>query len=494
MTDAVVAQTPASPIKPEEQNSKDLSAGKMRGARYFAALLFVAATSSIPVLAGVITIVLDSTPTNLPKVDNTLSLSNQLVKVLHWLGPNTMVLILGLFITFIVWLLLGIFFQPFATFEYGRFSDPEHIKKEFSTLNAQYRVLKEERDREKKHRSDQSIGSDSENGTVKDMALEEIKNQLHDIEEIMKRPGLLWVLSTGYINLWSRLHRVQEILLDLLPCQTIIDGAKNDDLRLFGSLIPNKDNLQVLIKNSISTLSSSTTTTSQDAKRRDQQAARSDLHKVRTALHKFTEERWEGLVLARNQIMLTAFVTGCFTYLLVAIAILSNVQQVIIIEGMVFYSLGIIVGLFGQLYNEWQSKDPVGDDYGLATARIIVTPLLSGLAAIVGVFLVVMLSITLITPQHSSSSTFPKLETIFAIDTYPQNLLYAAIFGFLPSLVIRLLQQRTDQVLSQIQSSSAGDHKSSDASAVQGNSGSNSTQSNATGSTSVQNSSSGGSS
>jgi len=150
-----------------------------------------------------------------------------------------------------------------------------------------------------------------------------------------------------------------------------------------------------------------------------------------------------GLVRARNQLMVTAFLTTFFTYILVIIAILANVPRMTnTIDAMVFYFLGAIVGLFGRLFDE-RNADTVMDDYGLSMARIIVTPLISGLAALVGVLFV------------TTSST---VDTIYNITL--QNLVFAAVLGFAPNILISSLQSKSEEIKGQIKSASPADQKS----------------------------------
>ena len=177
------------------------------------------------------------------------------------------------------------------------------------------------------------------------------------------------------------MNRADEALIEVLPSETVIESANLDKLRLTNSEIPNWEGLNELLERAIKTLRSEVAPNTQRL------AAIADIRKVKAALHKFTNERWDGLVRARNVLVVTAFLAALFTYILVAITILAEVSKVKIEEAMVFYFVGAIVGLFSRIYDEKKTNNVI-DDCGLTMARIIVTPLLSGLAALVGVFLV----------------------------------------------------------------------------------------------------------
>jgi hypothetical protein len=205
--------------------------------------------------------------------------------------------------------------------------------------------------------------------------------------------------------------------------------------------------------------------------RNKEQEARSTIRKARSALHNFTNERWDALVRARNQLMGAALLASIFTYLLVVLAILVSVVPGVVLPSTnfpailgqitLFYLLGAVVGLFSRALSESNEKDTDiahSDDYGLTAARILVTPMLSGLAALVGVLLVAMLSITLSTTISHGATTFSTFAAnIYNFNVNPQNLVFAAIFGYLPSLVIGLLKQQTNKIQSEIHGSGPAD-------------------------------------
>jgi len=253
--------------------------------------------------------------------------------------------------------------------------------------------------------------------------------------------------------MWDRINKVDEAMVGVLPCQTVIESANYDELSLSG--VPESKDLLDLLDKAIHTMlallkkttdpkkvtnppSLSAANNGQDSQQSEQEA-RSDIRKVKSALHKFTNERWDGLVRARNQLIGTAFLTAFFTYILVIIAILANVPRMNTIDAMVFYFLGAIVGLFGRLFDE-RNADKVVDDYSLSTIRIIVTPLISGLAVLIGVLFV------------TTSST---LDTIYTITI--QNLVLAAVLGFSPNILINKLLSKSEEIKGQIKSASPSD-------------------------------------
>ena len=466
-----------------------------RGNRYFGALVLVAAIIPLPFLAALITIItyLSTSPL-----------------------PAGALIILGLIITLVLWLLLAIPCRHFATAEGARPSDYKSLQREITVLRKEVDVIEYE--------------------TTREIAIADIRGNLEGIDKILKRDGLTW-LSTGYVSLWDRINEADEAIIDVLPCETVIESAKYEELRLKNSEVPDCKDLFTLLEKAIQTLSSDPNRSKQSSEQNQDnnlqqnlaqamlalladhidsstrsvsteeplykricrsigrtfqpgshhqdkanklqqymaqamlallrkatdppspstaingqvsqqsvQEARADIRKVKAALHKFTNERWDGLVRARNQLMVTAFLTTFFTYILVIIAVLANVPLMNTLDAMVFYFLGAIVGLFGRLFDE-RNADTVMDDYGLSMARIIVTPLISGLAALVGVLFV---------------TTSATIDTIYKINL--QNLLFAAVLGFAPNILITMLQNKSEEIKGQIKSASPSDQKSGKAS------------------------------
>jgi len=118
-----------------------------------------------------------------------------------------------------------------------------------------------------------------------------------------------------------------------------------------------------------------------------------------------------------------------------------------------FYMAGAVSGLFGRFYNEVNTNTAI-DDFGLSLARLIATPLLSGLAGIGGVIITLVLSDTL------TSTASITLESMFKIDL--GTLLTAAAFGLAPNLIISGLQQRTAKYATDLQKSKGGGRSSRD--------------------------------
>ncbi len=107
--------------------------------------------------------------------------------------------------------------------------------------------------------------------------------------------------------------------------------------------------------------------------------------------------------------------------------------------GVAFYLVGALVGLFNRLRGEADSDSAV-EDYGLALARLVHTPLFSGLAAVSGVLLTAILAgFSGVATTSSGTASASLLSDIFKLN--PGSLLLAALFGLTPGLLIDRLGQ-----------------------------------------------------
>jgi hypothetical protein len=404
---------------------------KPRGNRYFGALVLLAAFIPLPFLAALITLIAYLSPSSLPEV-----------AFFQRLGSSNLVIILGLIITFVLWLLLAIPCKYLATAEGGRPSDYASLQRKYKVLKKQLEVVND--------------AANTATPTAHDKAtIADIESNLENYNDMLNRNGLPWVSYTGYVSMWDRINKVDEAMVGVLPCETVIESANYDELSLTYSDVPESKDLDLfnLLHDAIDTLSpdskgpkqspdlsSPSATNNGQVFQQSEQKARADIRKVKSVLHKFTNERWDGLVRARNQLMGTAFLTAFFTYILVIIAILAKVLPINTIHAMVFYFLGAIVGLFGRLSEE-RNADKVIDDYGFSMMRIIVTPLISGLAALVGILL--------LTSAQATIYDF----------TLP-NLVFAAVLGYAPNILISKLQSKSEEIKGEIKGASPSDQKS----------------------------------
>ncbi len=121
-----------------------------------------------------------------------------------------------------------------------------------------------------------------------------------------------------------------------------------------------------------------------------EQLARAALRHVRTAINGYRNDRWNGLIQARNHLLATFALTTMVIFALLATAVMCGAPRKQIIAATVFYLVGATVGLCNRLRNESQAVSAVLD-YGLSAARRITLPLFSGLGALGGLLFVAYL-------------------------------------------------------------------------------------------------------
>jgi hypothetical protein len=307
--------------------------------------------------------------------------------------------------------------------------------------------------------------------------------------------GLVWALGTGYIDAWSLLHHAEEALIEFECVPEVVRGAMHDKLAIQGSTISGRDELldkliqavrvldptasvyfkehqpnsstaldelvEAFKKKAMQQMMAQNDLKSDQSNKNGPEAsalARIVLREVRSTLNSFRDKSWEGIARARTRLLTSIAVTGTVTHILLWIAILSSDVPVVghppttLIAATAFYLVGAVVGLFGRFYNESVIGSAV-DDFGFSAARLIATPMLSGLAGIGGVLLTVMVAALGGAALGNVMSVSITLNDIFKLD--PRLLFAAAIFGLTPNLLIKGLQEKAKKFESDLQSSKA---------------------------------------
>jgi hypothetical protein len=271
--------------------------------------------------------------------------------------------------------------------------------------------------------------------------------------------GLRWLTLTGYVDAWRRLHRIEEALLQVEAEDAVLAEALSDALRLQSSAIPQHESLLTLIRTAVRSLSPTAARFIGDppaahpAPADDSPAAaaeaRAALVEVRNAVNQYRDARRAGLVHARNNVLVTVVWTGLTAYALLVFAILGGASRRSIGAAAVFYLVGALVGLFKQLRSVSAADHVLQDDFGLSIARLVHTPLFSGLAALGGVVLVHMLD----------SGDRLSLAQIFNLRNNEIGLVTAAIFGLTPALLIQGLQKQVERYKAELRASEPAEAK-----------------------------------
>jgi hypothetical protein len=317
----------------------------------------------------------------------------------------------------------------------------------------------------------------------------------------------------------TRLHRAEEALIAVQPAADVLAGALFDELRIAGSTMADREQLLGKLRTAVQSLHPSATAylneppcdrprnaggsqggraaaaagqpASAPAEAHSEPPsgaiacwpeaeARIVLREVRRALNDFRDESRARLIRSRSRLLGTMTLTGAITYVLLAFAVNLEVQHTValnnpIVAAAAIYLVGAVVGLFNRLNIE-NGDDAAGEDYGLSKTRLLLTPMLSGLAAVGGVLITGMLSgivdVNMITPTPAiaaelGSKTFEigpngqigrvglSLHDIFNLRDYPFSLVLAAMFGLAPKLFLKRLHQATEQSKLDLKSTAA---------------------------------------
>jgi len=259
-----------------------------------------------------------------------------------------------------------------------------------------------------------------------------------------------WTTGAGYVETLMRLHRADEALIRFDSIGTVLAGAQLDDSRLDGSRVAQSRKLLDLV---------GTATTQLRANPWDS-LARASLARVRRTLNEFRDDRRIALVRQKGTVAATAILMATTAYSLLGVAMIWGVGRKQIAAAAAFYLVGATVGVFAQL-QALSSTTVLEEDYGLRRVRLYQTPMFSGVAAVGGVVVTAML--LALTPVATGSGEKaaaqpPPLSKIFDLESYPVNILIAAVFGLTPSLLINRLNAASEQYKKDLKSTDAAEH------------------------------------
>jgi hypothetical protein len=330
---------------------------------------------------------------------------------------------------------------------------------------------------------------------------------LRVLDRETRKAGPQWESGVGYLNLLILLHRAEEALIEADHVAAVIGGALDDELRIEGSGMPGEAELLAKLRRGVATLcppaamylheqppeiaarlptsspgpgaqlqtatadnmsgrlyvpapatgvaSASPNGSKASGCEAEMKQARAVLRGVRHALNDYRDSRRSGLVRMRNRLIGTLALTTFVTYVLLGLAM--EAQQKVspgfgnyladpIIAVTAFYLVGALVGLFNRLYRESGAAIAV-EDYGLSRARLLLTPIVSGLAAVGGVVLTEMVA-------HAGEGVI-GLDRIFNLNN-SSDLIAAAVFSLAPGLLVDRLKTMGDQYRTDLEKTGAG--------------------------------------
>jgi hypothetical protein len=357
-----------------------------------------------------------------------------------WPGENA--ILIGLVVTAIVWALAAFALRGLAGAERAQLRVYADLRQRAAQLRER---LPREEPAEPRERA----------------AWREARAQLDHVDAELtgtgSAPALRWALASGYVNVLRALHRAEEALILVESPEAVVGDALHDDLSLQGSTIGNRERLGAVLRAALHRLapgaSQAFVTQPPGAQvnvdNLEESQALEALREVRFAINEFRDDRQDGLVRARNRLIWAMLAVAAVTYLLLGLVLLKGVDTKYICAAVAFYLVGAIVGLFNRLRLDAKRSSAI-EDYGLSQARLFSTPVISGLAAVVGVFLIAAAPELVKTTEASVD-----LGQVFDLETNPLGLLYAAIFGLAPDSLTSRLQQQAARLERDLQQSEA---------------------------------------
>ena len=311
---------------------------------------------------------------------------------------------------------------------------------------------------------------DQAGGATSGTACAEARRHRYFLSQELTSAGPRWVDATGYIAAWKRLHRAEEVLFEVESRSELLTDALHDELRLTGSPVEHAKEHLALIAAAKKYLqdhvlgaaglsqprpAAAATPDALASPITSELEARASLRVARTALNSFRDDSWEAIVRHRNRLARGVLLVELAAYGFLGLAIVGGPPKHTIQAAMAFLAMGSVIGLFNQVA-KMIASDPAVEDYSLATARLIATPVFAGLGAVIGVFLVGTLYSEGLAGVFQSGGSggapreIPRLVEIYDLQKFPLGLLVAAVFGLVPSLATDRLQGLADRYKSDI--------------------------------------------
>lgn len=346
-------------------------------------------------------------------------------------------IVLGIIFALVAWLVAALLYSPSTSVDHANPTNYYLICEQLDQLENQHRYARQT------HSKTAPAGGDVDEFTASE-ALGQAAVQFDHIKESLKKTGLPWITGVGYMDLWRRIHRAEEALLMVEPRTKVIQDAQRDKLRLIGSHLTNRDLLTEDLNEAIDKLqgaSNSTTKLKSTTSTEEYAVARAILRTVRYEINTFNDDVWAGIIRARNRLLLTSLALGLAAYMLLTIAIIGGASPEAVLWAGIYAIVGASVGLFARSRAE-ANADTATDDFGLSTVRLLHTPIFSGLGAVLGVLVIEVLDRQFL-GGSSASTSVTVLKEIFS--NSPNLLVFAAVFGLVPDLVIQRLTQQAEE-------------------------------------------------
>jgi hypothetical protein len=308
-----------------------------------------------------------------------------------------------------------------------------------------------------------------------------------------RHPGVRWATRHGHVVMWSSIHAAEAALILSASRAEVWGTLQKVRLRLDGASKEVADRLKTAVEDIANYLENATPSgpnlnpnvaPAQPSSRlaptdlglppvASEDDARGRLRQVVITLDAFVDQKYSGLVRLRNLTLIALCFTELFAFVLLALAVSSSgLPRNIVLTCFLYFIVAAVFGFLGRLLTLASTTDPTMD-YGLERARLLIVPVVSGLAGLAGVLLTAMLFsmgfsslVTASVARVNSPGSLPNLTEVFSLTTNRAGLLFAILFGYAPTLLqtrldslvesYKLAIKSTDPALDQVGSKSNG--------------------------------------
>ena len=149
-------------------------------------------------------------------------------------------IVYGTLVTVGLWLVASIFFYHFTTAKGVNNRGYDTLINSMNQLKAQLDVIESQHHNKKWHLYQQ-------------VALREAREGYNALTKKLSESsaGLQWVLSTGYIDVWSTFHRAEEAMIEVEPVEMVIRGALHDKLAIQDSKMAHEVELLIKLRRAV---------------------------------------------------------------------------------------------------------------------------------------------------------------------------------------------------------------------------------------------------
>jgi len=273
-------------------------------------------------------------------------------------------------------------------------------------------------------------------------------NLINHLTDLLQRKDSSWLAAEGYLEAWNDVYGIEESLILFAPVHQVVTMANDDRSRLHNSKIPNQEDLTNRLNWDVNLLSPPRV----GVIGQDELSARVDIASVRREIDRYRKEQWSGLIAERNRTLLAAAFAGLLVYLGLCSVIVWNIDPKALTVAVSFVVTGALVALLHQLTSVG-STDYGVEDFGQSTARLLSATFLSGVIALVGVIILEGANLTINGVPFLQSA--PHWKDTFDWTQDKSAFFFAALFGFAPSQLFNVLQNRADDIKKNLDSSQA---------------------------------------